>query len=432
MADAGPSGEARPVDITSFLSVEGAARKKSTLRRAPAPAARATAAPSSPAPQAVHPPSSCHPATGSWPRSLLVFRALCTSTAASLRPSSSLTSASLPTCVAAPGASRSAPAQTLPLRSSTRWPAPATHRWWPGCARMWRSCTRRRARVGTCWSPAARASVWMPCFPPFYPGGTHCWWRSTPSRWGGASLAASYLAGQALPAGLRLPCSAGCGSAWCRRQPAPTYGHQHTLLHPPLRQVVTESIVRPKGYVPLPVAIDDQGIVPAALRDALRSAAAAGTPPKLLYTIPVGQNPTGATVTPGGCHAMRWCSGAGVSLWIGVSICAAGRPCHCYARPGPRSLRPPPTPDGTRACAARRREVYELCREFNLLIIEDDAYFYLQYPRGPGEAQYPPPGAGVLPADHRGQRPPPKNTHAHTTQSNQIRRRPARYVGPGQ
>ena len=49
MADAGPSGEARPVDITSFLSVEGAARKKSTLRRAPAPAARATAAPSSPA-----------------------------------------------------------------------------------------------------------------------------------------------------------------------------------------------------------------------------------------------------------------------------------------------------------------------------------------------------------------------------------------------
>lgn len=28
----------------------------------------------------------------------------------------------------------------------------------------------------------------------------------------------------------------------------------------------------------------------------------------------------------------------------------------------------------------RKREIYQICREYNITIIEDDAYFYLQYP----------------------------------------------------
>lgn len=55
--------------------------------------------------------------------------------------------------------------------------------------------------------------------------------------------------------------------------------------------------------------------------------------PKLLYTIPTALNPTGATITP-----------------------------------------------------ARRRQVYDLCRRFDILIIEDDPYFYLQFPSSSGSS----------------------------------------------
>lgn len=53
--------------------------------------------------------------------------------------------------------------------------------------------------------------------------------------------------------------------------------------------------------------------------------------PKLLYTVPTGQNPTGCTIT-----------------------------------------------------SERRRAVYRLCQRYNLLLVEDDPYFFLQYPSGPG------------------------------------------------
>ncbi len=43
------------------------------------------------------------------------------------------------------------------------------------------------------------------------------------------------------------------------------------------------------------VAMDDEGLVPQALRDALAALAAAGTRPKFLYTIPSYQNPAGVT-----------------------------------------------------------------------------------------------------------------------------------------
>lgn len=98
--------------------------------------------------------------------------------------------------------------------------------------------------------------------------------------------------------------------------------------------VMSESIAQPKGYRALGVAMDAQGIIPAALKRVLEdawAAEAAGGPlrPKLLYTIPTGHNPTGCT-TP----------------W------------------------------------ERRREIYALCRQYDVWILEDDPYYYLQW--GPG------------------------------------------------
>jgi kynurenine/2-aminoadipate aminotransferase len=95
--------------------------------------------------------------------------------------------------------------------------------------------------------------------------------------------------------------------------------------------VLIESIALPKGYRPLAVAMDEEGMVPTALRQVLENAAAleaAGGPPrpKLLYTIPTGHNPTGVTTT-----------------------------------------------------LQRRHQIYSLCREFDIWILEDDPYFYLQW-----------------------------------------------------
>jgi DNA-binding transcriptional MocR family regulator len=96
--------------------------------------------------------------------------------------------------------------------------------------------------------------------------------------------------------------------------------------------VITESICGPKGIKPLPVPLDTHGIVPSGLRRVLSTAIQdaarpGGSPrPKMLYTIPTGHNPTGCTVTP-----------------------------------------------------ERRREIYQICREYDVWIIEDDPYFYLQW-----------------------------------------------------
>ena len=29
---------------------------------------------------------------------------------------------------------------------------------------------------------------------------------------------------------------------------------------------------------------------------------------------------------------------------------------------------------------SRKREIYSICQEYNIIVIEDDAYYYLQYP----------------------------------------------------
>ena len=54
-----------------------------------------------------------------------------------------------------------------------------------------------------------------------------------------------------------------------------------------------ESLVNPRGYQVQGVATDRDGIIPEALQSMLEQRSQQGRPPRLLYTVPVGQNPTG-------------------------------------------------------------------------------------------------------------------------------------------
>lgn len=91
--------------------------------------------------------------------------------------------------------------------------------------------------------------------------------------------------------------------------------------------VILESIAEPKGLQVIGIPIDNAGIIPEKLKELLVNLSDCGAViPKVLYTVPNGQNPTGAT-TP----------------------------------------------------LERRRRIYSLCQQYNIRIIEDDPYFYLQH-----------------------------------------------------
>jgi len=61
---------------------------------------------------------------------------------------------------------------------------------------------------------------------------------------------------------------------------------------------IAESLVAPPGFVAVPVPLDGGGIVPEGLERVITEEIEAGRRvPKLLYTVPVGQNPTGAVTT---------------------------------------------------------------------------------------------------------------------------------------
>ena len=81
---------------------------------------------------------------------------------------------------------------------------------------------------------------------------------------------------------------------------------QHTYPH------IAESLVQPAGLRTVPVAMDGQGMLPGALQETLEGFAARGErPPRLLYTVPVGQNPTGARARPArpaAGHRARLCA----------------------------------------------------------------------------------------------------------------------------
>ncbi|KZT71215.1 L-tyrosine:2-oxoglutarate aminotransferase [Daedalea quercina L-15889] len=84
----------------------------------------------------------------------------------------------------------------------------------------------------------------------------------------------------------------------------------------------------PQGIKWVPVRMDDGGLVPEQMEKILVNwDAARGPKPHVLYTIPCGQNPTGSTLS-----------------------------------------------------VERRRKIYELAQRFDLIIVEDDPYYFLQFP----------------------------------------------------
>jgi DNA-binding transcriptional MocR family regulator len=89
--------------------------------------------------------------------------------------------------------------------------------------------------------------------------------------------------------------------------------------------------VRPKGFNVAAVAIDSEGMLasgPGGLRDILENwDFRKGRRPHLMYTVTIGQNPTSGTLS-----------------------------------------------------VARRIEIYALCVLYDIIIVEDDPYWYLQYP----------------------------------------------------
>lgn len=104
----------------------------------------------------------------------------------------------------------------------------------------------------------------------------------------------------------------------------------------------------PMGVRPIPVAIDADGLIPSALEDTLKNwneEERGQKRPRLLYTVPVGQNPT-STIIP----------------------------------------------------VSRRKEIYNLAVKYDFIICEDDPYYILQFPWGDG-----------APAASEGQRPPPSH-----------------------
>ncbi|KAF8897502.1 pyridoxal phosphate-dependent transferase [Infundibulicybe gibba] len=138
----------------------------------------------------------------------------------------------------------------------------------------------------------------------------------------------------------------------------PAYGNFHTLVHtgntdgwvkammtlcnPGEALLVCEwtypaalATALPFHLTPVPVKMDAQGMRSDSLRSLLASwdEPACGTArPHVMYTIPVGQNPTGGTMGE-----------------------------------------------------ARKREIYELCVEYDIIIVEDDPYYFLQQgPYTPG------------------------------------------------
>ncbi|TFK43565.1 PLP-dependent transferase [Crucibulum laeve] len=88
------------------------------------------------------------------------------------------------------------------------------------------------------------------------------------------------------------------------------------------------STIIPLGLKPVPVAMDYQGMKSDSLRIVLSSwdETTCGMPrPHVMYTVPIGQNPTGATME-----------------------------------------------------AVRKKEIYDICVEYDIIIVEDDPYYFLQ------------------------------------------------------
>lgn len=91
--------------------------------------------------------------------------------------------------------------------------------------------------------------------------------------------------------------------------------------------LATKDLLNVLGAQILPCALDADGLLPSAVEAACEARLLAGQPlPKLLYTIPVGQNPTGSRLHP-----------------------------------------------------ARYTQIYSLAQRYGFTVVEDDAYYYMQH-----------------------------------------------------
>ncbi|KAJ8613912.1 hypothetical protein CTAYLR_009577 [Chrysophaeum taylorii] len=93
------------------------------------------------------------------------------------------------------------------------------------------------------------------------------------------------------------------------------------------------SQLAPRDRAAVGVAMDERGVIPHALDAAL--AKETGTQQRVFYTVPAGQNPTGVTVDDD-----------------------------------------------------RKRQIYEICRRRNVVIVEDDPYYFLRLDGNPLSASY--------------------------------------------
>ena len=100
-----------------------------------------------------------------------------------------------------------------------------------------------------------------------------------------------------------------------------------TVLCEEFTFLASKDLLQTLGAELLPLQMDHLGLLPSAVEAACEERLRAGKPPpKLLYTIPVGQNPTGSRLQP-----------------------------------------------------ERYAQIYALAQKYGLTIVEDDAYFYMQH-----------------------------------------------------
>ena len=108
----------------------------------------------------------------------------------------------------------------------------------------------------------------------------------------------------------------------------------------------------------------------------------AGVNPKLLYIVPVGQNPTGSRLS---AYAAFFVFAAPfLCFWPRVgTLPLSQRALTSNRRPNPQTLpqefeprAPPPIFGSTRG---RYEHIYRICARHGLVIVEDDAYYYMQH-----------------------------------------------------
>ena len=88
-----------------------------------------------------------------------------------------------------------------------------------------------------------------------------------------------------------------------------------------------ESFVIPKGFKVQEITTDDQGIVPEVLSKVLEARSVQGQKaPRLLYTVPVGQNPTGNT-------PLIWTGILDVCIYLSAHCQESSVGTHCCSFP---------------------------------------------------------------------------------------------------